>query len=305
MSLSPEVRQRIESILQENRVVLFMKGNRAQPQCGFSGQVVQILDDFLADYATVNILADPEIREGIKLYSNWPTLPQLYVNREFVGGCDIIREMAQEGELEKALGIERTALAGPKIELSANAVQTIQEAIEKSPGASLSLHISPNFEHSLGFAKDVVGKIEARTQGISIFLDLASAQRANGLSIDFIDTPQGKSLVVQNPNQPNTAKALGCEALKAKLDAKENLLIYDVRSPDERKAGYIEGSIVVDQDVAQAIEKLPKDSALVFYCQDGLRSRSAAQHFYESGFANATYLEGGIDGWIRHFEAAN
>jgi len=94
---------RIEEILKSHKVVLFMKGDRRVPQCGFSATVVQILDQLLPEYATVNVLEDPEIREGIKEYASWPTIPQLYVDGEFQGGCDIIREMYANGELEKLL----------------------------------------------------------------------------------------------------------------------------------------------------------------------------------------------------------
>ena len=86
-----------------NDVVLFMKGTPQFPQCGFSGQVVQILDYIGVDYKGINVLADSEIRQGIKDYSNWPTIPQLYVKGEFIGGCDIVREMFQAGELQQHL----------------------------------------------------------------------------------------------------------------------------------------------------------------------------------------------------------
>jgi monothiol glutaredoxin len=89
----------------DNRVVLYMKGTPDAPQCGFSAAVVQILEACGADeVATVDVLADPDIRQGIKEFSNWPTIPQLYVNGEFVGGADILREMYQKGELQKLLG---------------------------------------------------------------------------------------------------------------------------------------------------------------------------------------------------------
>ncbi len=103
MSLSDDTRSRITSTIGSDRVVLFMKGNRSVPQCGFSATVVQILDSLVPGYATVDVLADPDIREGIKEYSSWPTVPQLYVSGEFVGGCDIVREMYQSGELQKTL----------------------------------------------------------------------------------------------------------------------------------------------------------------------------------------------------------
>lgn len=93
------VSERIAKIITDNSVVVFMKGDAQAPQCGFSASVVKVLDAVGAPYATVNVLADPFIREGIKEYSDWPTLPQLYVRGEFVGGSDIVREMYESGEL--------------------------------------------------------------------------------------------------------------------------------------------------------------------------------------------------------------
>jgi len=104
MSMTDETRARIDALVKENRVLLFMKGERQFPQCGFSATVVQILDSLLPDYRTVDVLADPAIREGIKEYSSWPTIPQLYVDGEFQGGCDILREMYASGELQQKLG---------------------------------------------------------------------------------------------------------------------------------------------------------------------------------------------------------
>ncbi len=106
MSLSEATRQRIDAVIESDRVVLFMKGNPQLPQCGFSATVVEILDRLLPGYASVDVLADPEIREGIKEYSAWPTIPQLYVGGELIGGCDIVRELYASGELEKKLGVE-------------------------------------------------------------------------------------------------------------------------------------------------------------------------------------------------------
>ena len=90
----------IDSEVKSNDIVLFMKGTPDFPQCGFSGQVVQILNYLAVDYKGVNVLADDDLRQGIKDFSNWPTVPQLYVKGEFVGGCDIIREMFQSQELQ-------------------------------------------------------------------------------------------------------------------------------------------------------------------------------------------------------------
>ena len=104
----------IRKQITNNDVVLFMKGTKNFPQCGFSGQVAQILQYLGVEYQDVNVLDDMSIREGIKSFSEWPTIPQLYVKGEFVGGCDIIREMFQAGELQEMLaekGITHTAVA--------------------------------------------------------------------------------------------------------------------------------------------------------------------------------------------------
>ena len=94
----------IKKDITENDVVLYMKGTKTMPQCGFSGVVAQVLERLgIENYKDVNVLADPQLREGIKEFTNWPTIPQLYVKGEFVGGCDIVREMFQSGELAAML----------------------------------------------------------------------------------------------------------------------------------------------------------------------------------------------------------
>ncbi|WP_119308045.1 Grx4 family monothiol glutaredoxin [Cohaesibacter haloalkalitolerans] len=98
----------IDNEVKSNEIVLFMKGTPTFPQCGFSGQVVQILDYLDVPYKGVNVLENDDLRQGIKDYSNWPTIPQLYVKGEFVGGCDIIREMFQNQELQELLGSSKT-----------------------------------------------------------------------------------------------------------------------------------------------------------------------------------------------------
>jgi len=100
-----DVHQRIDDLVKNNRVVLFMKGNAQFPMCGFSGRAVQILKACgVTDLKTFNVLEDEEVRQGIKEYANWPTIPQLYIGGEFVGGSDIMMEMYESGELQQALG---------------------------------------------------------------------------------------------------------------------------------------------------------------------------------------------------------
>lgn len=97
------IKNAIEQDIQNNNIMLFMKGEKTEPMCGFSAQVLQILNSYEVNYETKNVLADWDLREGIKEYSNWPTIPQLYVKGDFVGGCDIVMELHRKGELEAIL----------------------------------------------------------------------------------------------------------------------------------------------------------------------------------------------------------
>jgi monothiol glutaredoxin len=98
-----DIRETIQQTIDQHRVVLFMKGTKNFPQCGFSARVIQFLKKTGEPFVDVNVLADPEVREGIKEFSNWPTIPQLYVSGQFVGGCDIVTELDQNGELDPLL----------------------------------------------------------------------------------------------------------------------------------------------------------------------------------------------------------
>ncbi|MFB2767739.1 Grx4 family monothiol glutaredoxin [Pelatocladus sp. BLCC-F211] len=103
--MTPELQERIDSLLKENKILVFMKGTKLMPMCGFSNNVVQILNTLGVPFETVNILDDYELRQGIKEYSNWPTIPQVYINGEFVGGSDILIELYQKGELQQKVEV--------------------------------------------------------------------------------------------------------------------------------------------------------------------------------------------------------
>jgi monothiol glutaredoxin len=103
--MTPELKEKIDNLLKENKIMVFMKGNKLMPQCGFSNNVVQILNTLGVPFETVDVLADNEIRQGIKEYSEWPTIPQVYINGEFIGGSDILIEMYQKGELQQMVEV--------------------------------------------------------------------------------------------------------------------------------------------------------------------------------------------------------
>jgi monothiol glutaredoxin len=103
--MTPEVKEKIDNLLTQNKIMVFMKGTKLMPQCGFSNNVVQILNTLGVPFETLDILADPEIRQGIKEYSNWPTIPQVYIDGQFVGGSDILIELYQKGELQQMVEV--------------------------------------------------------------------------------------------------------------------------------------------------------------------------------------------------------
>jgi monothiol glutaredoxin len=103
--MNPETQARIQKMVDDNKIMVFMKGNKLMPQCGFSNNVVQILNTLGVPFETCDILADQEVRQGVKEYSNWPTIPQVYLNGEFLGGSDILIELYQKGELQQMVEV--------------------------------------------------------------------------------------------------------------------------------------------------------------------------------------------------------
>jgi monothiol glutaredoxin len=297
MSLDPALRSRIESILTANRVVLFMKGQPSMPQCGFSAKAVGALQDLGVEFAHVNVLADAEIREGIKAYGDWPTIPQLYIDSELVGGSDIILQMAGSGELSSVLGLAAPDRTAPNITVTPAAVEMLRGALADAPGASLQLGIDANFQPNFQLAPHDDNAIAAESNGLRVQFDLASARRAEGITIDWVDDIRGKGLAIDNPNAPRAVKDLAVRDADDQLRA-GRLTVVDVRPADERAIASINAAFeTFDGDNRARLEALPKDTALGFLCHHGGRSAQAAEQFRALGFTNVHNITGGIDAW--------
>ena len=200
MSLSPELQTRIQGIVDSGSTVLFMKGNPASPQCGFSAQVVQVLNRLLPQYETFDVLSDQEVREGVKDFSDWPTIPQLYVGGEFMGGCDIVKEMYDSGELHDALGMERPAFSGEDVDISISAeAEEILRNAQQQQQAELHFGIDAKFQPFLGFGQASGSEVRVAVGSLSFLLDKDSAGRARGASITVVDTEHGQRLDVDIP----------------------------------------------------------------------------------------------------------
>jgi monothiol glutaredoxin len=298
--MNPETQKQIEELVKSARVVLFMKGSRSFPQCGFSSTVVQILNTLVPEYKTVNVLADPAVREGVKEYSSWPTIPQLYVDGEFVGGCDIVKEMFASGDLHTKLGVERKEVPPPKLTVTPPAAEALRGALaDAGPDDHVRVSISPGFQHDLELGPPRGGDLKVQAGGLTLLVDPMSAPRAEGLVIDFVSGPDGAGFRLDNPNAPPAVRPISPRELEQRMKSGPPIELFDTRTPDERVRASIPGARVLDEAALAHIEGLDKSTPIAFHCHHGTRSRTIAQRFIDLGFTQVYNLAGGIDQWSR------
>jgi monothiol glutaredoxin len=293
--MDPAVRAQIERTIQDNPVVLCMKGTRDQPRCGFSAQIVGVLDQLLGDYATRDVLSDPVLREGIKEYSSWPTIPQLYVRGEFIGGSDIVAALDVSGELREKLG-ELVQSTLPKVTVTAAARAELSAALESKEEA-IRLDVSPTFEHDLAVGVPDPNDVVLDVDGLRVSLPRSAARRADGIVVDLVATPEGPAFKVDNPNEPARVKRLSPKELKARLGDSANLMLVDVRPEGERALASISGFRELNEALQRELFEGPRDREIVVLCHHGMRSHRAAEELVQQGFRNVFNLVGGIDAW--------
>lgn len=305
MSLDPALRSRIEQLLTTNRVVLFMKGEPAAPQCGFSAKAVGLLGSTGVAYQHVDVLSDPEIREGIKVYGEWPTIPQLYIDGELVGGSDIIEQISGSGELYTALGVPAPDRTPPSISITPAAAKMLNEAVTNAgKGYALQVEVDARFNARLQLAPVDANAITSQAEGLNVQFDLASAQRARGLSIDWVDDARGRGLVIDNPNAPPKVGALDVTETAAKV-ADGSLMLVDVRPAEERAQASVKVPFKTLENGGSAeLEALPKDTELAFICHTGARSAQVAEHFRALGFTRLYNVTGGIADWSANVDSS-
>lgn len=303
MTLKDEIREKIESTLKADRVVLFMKGTPQAPQCGFSSKTVGMLDSVLDSYKSVNVLDNEEIREGIKLYGDWPTIPQLYIDGELVGGCDIITGMFNSSELHEMLGVEAPDRTPPEVTITDAAAEKILEAMQGHDNLGLHFAVDAGFQSQFNVAPGEGHEIKVVTNGITMLFDLASAQRANGAVIDWVSTMQGEGLTIHLPQAPEPVKQMSVQDLKSHID-NDSVILIDVRGSEERALAGLDAAKSMDGETMREIEALDKDTALAFICHTGNRSQVAAEHFRKQGFSNVANVAGGIDAWSKEIDSS-
>jgi monothiol glutaredoxin len=303
MELSEAVKGKIENLVQGNKVVLFMKGTRQQPMCGFSARTVAALDSVLPDYVTVNVLDDQDIREGVKVYGNWPTIPQLYIDGELVGGCDIVLNMLNTGELHQQLGLDAPDRSPPEVKLTDAAAEKIREAMQGHEGIALHFQVDANWDSQFNLAPPQGQEIAAESNGIKILMDIATAQRARGAVIDWVSTMQGEGLAIDLPQAPPPVRQMTVQELAEELKG-GSVTLVDVRSEAERAQASIEGSLVLDRPTMEKLEAMPRDSGIAFLCHHGNSSMGAAEYFRKKGFSNISNVAGGIHAWSMEIDSS-
>lgn len=289
----------IRALVTSEPIVLFMKGSRAQPQCGFSAKVVDILDELVPDYVTRDVLSDPALREAIKAFSEWPTLPQLYVGGALVGGADIVADMHKSGELLTLLRSVVPEAAPPQeivpeLLVTEAAIAAFQRFSEvRKPRVRLS--IDRDFDVILELEDPRAGDLEIDLGGLWVAMDRRTAQRANGVTIDFVESANG--FKIDNPNKPASVRPLSVEDYAAMRQSGKPHLLLDVRTPGEREIASIEGSELLDDEMTERLMELDRATAIVCQCHHGVRSRNAAQQLIAIGFREVYNLTGGIAAW--------
>lgn len=301
MTQTELVRDHIKSTIQSNHVVLFMKGTQTAPRCGFSAQVCSILEDLGVSFTSLDVLTDPTLREEIKTFSNWPTIPQLYVGGQFIGGCDIVTELFQSGELNRLLGVGEVEKLAPKILISNSAAAAFASA-GGGENESLRLEISPNYEYDLLFDSPKLGDIEVTTNGVTLRMSRATAKRADGLEIDFVEGPAGAGFKIHSPNERVGVKSISPKDLEKLIAELPDIELFDVRTEQERAIAQIPNSRAMDNRGEQHLRSIDKGAPVFVYCHHGARSRAFAQQLVDAGYRNVHNLEGGIDAWSREVD---
>lgn len=295
--LSNAVRERLEQLVRDHRVLLFMKGTRAAPQCGFSASVVDILDDYLDDYHTINVLAEPEVREGVKVYSDWPTIPQLYVGGEFVGGCDIIKDLQKSDELAAVLGASKREVRAPEVTITPEAFNKLKAHWDGPGKLTVRLAADRQFAHELAFDTPSSDDFVLQSAEAILLVDKKSASRLDGTVIDWLDTDAGSGFKIENPNAPPKVKNIAPMQVKAWLDDGKPFELFDVRTDEELEKASIHGARQLDAEGKDYLASLDPTTTVVFICHLGMRSRAAAEHCVRMGFRDVYNVEGGIDAW--------
>jgi monothiol glutaredoxin len=284
-----------------------MKGSRGAPQCGFSNQTVDLLDRYLDEYATVDVMTDHELRDAMKEFSAWPTFPQLYAGQEFLGGADIIRELQDQGELGDVLGAEASLVSKVELTITDAAAAALRDAVDDNDGEAealmVRLRIDARFYNDLSLGPKEAGDIFGASNGLTVAFDPVSARRAGGMKIDFVTEGGQTGFKIDCPKAPIGVRGMSVTELKDRLgDPDDSLRLYDVRTDEERDIATIPGAQVLDEAALDALSAMSRTTPVAIHCHHGGRSARAAQALADLGFCEVYNVVGGIDAWSQEVD---
>jgi monothiol glutaredoxin len=220
----------------------------------------------------------------------------LYIDGELVGGCDIVLNMLNSGELHQTLGLDAPDRTPPEITVTPAAAEKILEAMQGHEGIGLHFQVDANWDAQFNLAPPAGNEIEAESSGIRVLMDIATAQRARGATIDWVSTMQGEGLAIDLPEAPAPVRQMTVQELAERMKAND-VTIVDVRAENERERASIEGSLALTRETMEKLEAMPKDTGLAFLCHHGNASMGAAEYFRKKGFTDVSNIAGGIHAW--------
>jgi monothiol glutaredoxin len=296
MSLDPALRSRIESILNANRVVLFMKGQPSMPQCGFSAKAVGALQDLGVEFAHVNVLADQEIREGIKAYGDWPTIPQLYIDGELVGGSDIVLQMAASGELSSVLGLAAPDRTPPSITVTPAAVEMLKGALADARALPCSCPSTPVSSRTSSWPRTTKARSPPSPTACACSSTWPAPVAPTASPSTGWTTSAARAWPSTTRTRPSRCRKSAC-AMPTTWCVPATSPWWTCARPTSAIAAVGVPFKTFDGNGRAALEALPKDTALAFMCHHGGRSAQAAEQFRALGFTKVFNVTGGINAW--------
>ncbi len=288
MAVTPN--EQVEAAISSDDVVVFMKGTREAPSCGFSAQIVEVLNHLLPNYSTFDVRNDPLLRQAVKSRSGWPTFPQLYIRGEFVGGSDIAKELFVTGELAARLGLARTELPDPELRVSRPALDALERL---AAGEPIRLELDAQGDANLSVSTKQPSDIEIPVERVRFVLDVLTASRVDGLRIDYVSEPGG--FVLTRPTTVGLSAPQVAEMLASEQNAP---LLVDCRTLAEFRQATLPKAEHLTRDLLHSLSTGAEGRRVVFFCRNGNRAQNVAEHFSIMWAKPALYLKGGLEGWI-------
>lgn len=278
-------------VFDNGAVVVFAIGADHEPA---TSDMLEKCRQYGVEPLVLDATTDPLFADHLKDSRVRSHFPLLCVRGGLVGGLEAVRQYEARGQLRDILlGSLGGAASSPSVALSQSAAQELSRALTQ-PDQCIRLVISEEFEHQLSIDTTQPNDTKLMLGEIPLLLDSESVSRANGMAIDWIETAEGHAFRIDNPNRPDPVHQVD-RAWLASDQRPLNLLLIDVRTPSEYHAGHMEGAQLLDAILMDALENIDRRTPLLFYCNGGIRSRKAADHYRSSGFSEVYCLTQGVE----------